>query len=538
MQSQSSPVQTYIDYLRRVCPSIDPATIAKVEQIASTTNWDEPTTGAELNNCAVVALIDAEQCEEVGDRQFFIELALEALNQGIALDGHPLCSAHLSLANTLLGMGRQTTNNYGLYSLLGHLNNIYNPELEIPAALVYLPIDRSKQISQGDQSEVAQLLQALHCDHGHAQAPIMFAEALWRSAFVFYSAFGLRLIRLAQQLTPTATHIMRQLGISSLVNNQAEGLYYLHQARALAPDAAVAIQSLYIAYLGFQQPAKASEWLAIGQRFYQANPDAPQWQWAKLPIDSPFTYVAVEPDLIMAIEPNFKSIVTMVLLAQGRWFEQEMEFWQDWLKPGMVVIDVGANAGVYTFAAAQQVGAEGQVLAVEPFADCVAYMHETCRINQLNWVKVLAGAASDRNGKIKFATQAASELNKVITDAQSNLQMVDNSNYQEVDCFTLDSLIEQEGLTQVDLLKIDAEGHELQVLQGSDRLLQEFAPVILYENIEASSSSNLPVAAYLRTHGYQLFHYQPFSRQVIPLGDRTDLQDFLNIIALPERLLA
>jgi FkbM family methyltransferase len=530
MQSLSSPAQTYINYLRRVCPSLEPDTIAKAQQIAEATNWDEPATGAEFNNSAVVALIESEQCQQVGDRQFYIEMALEALNQGIALDSYPLCKAHLSILHTMLGSGRQATNNYAMYALLDHLNSLYDPNNQLPTALIYLPADRTSR------GEFSQLDRALQCEHGNDQILIMLAEALWRSPLVFYSAYGLRLLRLAQQLTPTAAHINLQLGISSVVNNQVEGLYYLHRAQQLAPDLAAALQALYLTYLGFQQPAKAGYWLEIGKQFYRSTTETPEWQWTQLPLDSPYTYAAIEPGLIMAIEPHFKSIVTMVLLAQGQWFEQEMEFWQQWLRPGMVVIDVGANAGVYTFAAARQVGNTGRVLAVEPFADCVAYMRETCRINQIDWVKVCAGAASDRNGKIKFMTQAASELNKVITDEQNDAPNADS--YQEVDCFTLDHLIEQEGLSRVDFVKIDAEGHELQVLQGSDRLLQEFAPIILYENIESGSGSNLPVAAYLRDHGYQLFHYQPYSQQVVPLGDRTNLQEYLNIIALPARLLS
>ncbi|AFY71573.1 methyltransferase FkbM family [Thalassoporum mexicanum PCC 7367] len=529
MQS-SSPAQTYIDYLHRVCPLLNPETIAKAEQIASQTDWDEPVTGLELNNCAVVALIEAEQCEQVGDRQFFIEMALTALNEGIALDGYPLCSIHLSLLHTSLGVGRNATNNFAMYTLLNQLQDIYNPGLELPPALVYLPIDRPGSVA------ASQIKTALQVETGHDQALIMFAEAIWRSPLVFYSPYGLRLLRLAQQLTPAAAHLNLQLGISSMVNNQLEGLYALHRAQALAPDFAAAIQTLYLAYLGMQQLDKAKYWLAKGQQFYQANPKARQWQWASLPIDSTYTYAAIASDLVMAIEPSFKSIVTMVLLAQGRWFEQEMEFWQEWLKPGMVVIDVGANAGIYTFVAAQQVGASGKVLAVEPFADCIAYMQETCRLNQLEWVTVCAGAASDRNGTIKFMTQNASELNMVITEEQSNLE--GGGNYDQVDCFTLDHLVEQEGLTRVDFLKVDAEGHEMQVFQGSDRLLKEFAPIILYENIAGASGANLPVANYLRAQGYQLFYYQPFAMQLIPLGDRTDLAEFLNVIALPAKMIA
>jgi hypothetical protein len=93
--------------------------------------------------------------------------------------------------------------------------------------------------------------------------------------------------------------------------------------------------------------------------------------------------------------------------------------------------------------------------------------------------------------------------------------------------------MKQEKLTQVDFLKIDAEGHELQVLLGSDRLLTEFAPVIMYENISGNQGSNSPVANFLIANGYQLFRYQPYLQTLVAIESVDDLQGNLNIIAVP-----
>jgi FkbM family methyltransferase len=239
--------------------------------------------------------------------------------------------------------------------------------------------------------------------------------------------------------------------------------------------------------------------------------------------------------LKLAVEPSFRSIVTSVLLAEGDWFEAEMEFWRSQLQPGMMVIDVGANVGVYTFSAAQKVGATGRVLAVEPFSGCVRCMEETCRVNQLDWVEVCAGAASDRNGTIRLALQSASELNEVITDDSQPLKP---GTYEEVPCFTLDSLIEQESLSRVDWLKIDAEGHEMQVLKGCGRLLHDFKPGILYENIAGTKADNQPVAEFLIAQGYELFRYQPHVATLIKISSSEDFQRLLNIIAVPSDKVA
>jgi hypothetical protein len=84
-------------------------------------------------------------------------------------------------------------------------------------------------------------------------------------------------------------------------------------------------------------------------------------------------------------------------------------------------------------------------------------------------------------------------------------------------------------------LKIDAEGHELQVLKGSDRLLKEFSPIILYENIAGSQGSNLPVANFLTSIDYKLFKYQPYLQKLIPVNLEEGNLNNLNVIAISQK---
>jgi FkbM family methyltransferase len=307
----------------------------------------------------------------------------------------------------------------------------------------------------------------------------------------------------------------------------------LHHARQIKPAYAPVLQALYLGCRDAGNLSNADYWLNTAKNiFLEQGGNLAEWQWTRLDIDSEITYVSFDQDLVLAVEPSFRSIVTGVLVAQGDWFERELEFWRNGIQAGMTVIDVGANAGVYTFSAAKRVGESGLVLSVEPFSQCVNYLNETCRINQLDWVKVCAGAASDRNGKAKLSLSSASELNELISE--DDAQARNASSFEEVECFTLDSLIEKYEVSRVDFLKIDAEGHELQVLKGGDRLLTEFAPIILYENIAGTQGSNLPVADYLRSIGYQLFCYQPYLQNLLPVDISSDFQGGLNIIALPQ----
>jgi len=523
MELRDALCDRYLEYIFSHYPDIDAGILSSVETIFESTNWDNPETSLDWNNLAVIDLIEAEQSEDLEVRTNLIQTAIQKLEKGYSLDQNPHCAAHYVLLQNILGENKKAIQ-LALNTTLSTLQPFYEG---ISPTLIYLPLSNQNLL------EFELILSA---ENGYDQALMLLAEALRRSQFVFYNASGIRFLRLANQLFADSPTVCLMLGIAELISSQVEGIIHLHHARRLALDYAPILQALYLGYRGLGDLNTAKYWLEASHDIcLHQKSDAAEWQWIKLAVDSAITYVAFDEDLVLAVEPNFRSIVTSVLVAQGGWFEREIEFWRNVTQSGMTVIDVGANAGVYTFSAARRVGSTGLVLAIEPFSKCVTYLNETCRVNHLDWVKVCAGAASDRNGTAKLSLSSASELNELISEEEG--QTRDASSFEEVECFTLDSLIEKYGVSRVDFLKIDAEGHELQVLKGSDRILTEFAPIILYENIAGSQGSNLPVADFLRKIGYQLFRYQPYLRRLIPVDLNSDFQDTLNVIALPQQRL-
>jgi FkbM family methyltransferase len=526
METSFAAADSYWKYIETTGSTLDSDVLSRLATSLEGTDWDNPTSATELNNCAVVALVEAEQCEDLSMRELYLEMALEALNNGVKLHEHPLCAAHLALVLAMTGEMEQAIET-AFTTFVKTLQPSYVNDNPIPPGIVYLP--RSTAFTDSRYEELTQILQS---ENGYTQSLLLLSKVLCSSQLVFYNSTGLRFLHLAAQLFPSSLNLNLKLGISSLVNSQWEGILYLHHARTLASDSATILQTLYLAYRDLQQIQVADFWLNVGRDISKNNQHSLDWKWVNLEASSLITYVPFEVQILLAVEPSLRSLVTSVLIAEGDWFEKEMEFWRSWLKPGMTVIDVGANVGVYTFSAALQVGAEGCVLAVEPFSGCVRCLQETCRINQLSWVKVCAGAASDRNGKVRLSLHTASELNEVVSsDAEETMKP---GTFEEVACFTLDSLIERESVSQVDFLKIDAEGHEIKVLEGSDRILKEFSPTILYENIAGRKGSNIAVADFLKSRGYQLFRYQPYLKQLIPLNSTNDLQGRLNIIAFTQ----
>lgn len=514
----NSMFNIYQQYLRTHFSTINSVSLPFFKS-AQNTDWENPTTAIELNNFAVIQIIEAENNADPHLRQFNLDLAIEALQMGINQENHPLCFAHLAIVKSLLG---ETNYSHNLeYSkILELLPKIFTQEENLPSGLVYLPISlRNKSQNRENLQKIIAL------ENGYLQAFYLLAADLGQSQMVFYNPLSLRFLDLVNQIIPDSVNIKLNLGVSNLFNQKMEGLLCLHQAHNLDADNSQIIQALYLAYRDLKKEKLSQDYYQLGKLYHQQNVNNYQWKWADLSPENPWTYVVFD-SLLMAVEASFRSIVTAVLLTQEDWFEREMELWREEIQPNMIVIDVGANVGVYTFSAAQRVGANGKVIAVEPFFGCVECLQETRRFNQLDWVTICAGAAGETNKTVKLSLNAASELNEVIKDNSTV-----KGNYQEVECFTLDSLVEKYNLSTVNWLKLDAEGNEMQVLQGSGRILADFKPNILYENIAGSQGANTAVAEFLLSIGYKLFYYQPFVKQLIELQSLDELVGKLNIIA-------
>ncbi len=516
----------YFAYLTHLDIELPTEVQTQLESTLARTNWEDPSSGEDWNNVGVAALIQAAIADDEAMRAVYIELAFEAFQSGA--EQHPLCTAHWAVLCILTG-DRSTAKKMAFQQILQLQNQIDAGAATVPIGLLYLP--GGWYTRPVDRKGLVETL------YGHAngaeQAYCWLGQIISKTEFVFYNPNAARSQAIASHVNPTVPVNLLQAGLASLMRQQIEGFLLLHQAHRLAPADLTLLQSLYIAYKDLGDEAIAQQYRQKALAIHTAQPQA-SGRWTALNVQAEFTYIPFDQQLTLAVQPSLKSIVTSVLLASGDWFESEMELWRSWLKPGMTVIDVGANAGVYTFSAATRVGASGKVIAIEPFPACVSYLKETCRVNQLDWVQVYGAAASDRTGTIRLAVQGASELNEVVADDVE----VASGQVVEVPCLTLDSLIETESLTSVDFLKLDAEGHELNVLQGARQLLKTFAPVILYENIAGAQGSNLEVAEFLVQQGYELNIYQPYLKQLVPLNSLAELGGQLNIVATPKAAIA
>jgi len=166
--------------------------------------------------------------------------------------------------------------------------------------------------------------------------------------------------------------------------------------------------------------------------------------------------------------------------------EPEYAMLHDWLAPGDVVIDVGANIGQYTRRMAECVGDRGSVIAFEPMQQTFRLL--TANVGDLAHVTLLKLAASN------VAREVSMDL-PVFDSGLANYYRasISEQGTYRVRAVPLDSL----ALNRLSLMKIDAEGHELEVLQGAQGMLTRFRPRLIVE-------ASLPAESFLRDMGYTI----------------------------------
>jgi FkbM family methyltransferase len=130
-------------------------------------------------------------------------------------------------------------------------------------------------------------------------------------------------------------------------------------------------------------------------------------------------------------------------------------------KEGDVVVDVGAHIGRYTIIASKQVGPNGKVIAIEADPSNFEMLNRNIELNRLANVTTLNYAAFSKEAKIKLYLPGRDIFTKYNTIMSNWVWVKPEDRFVEVDGNTLDNLLQQIGLRQVNWIKIDVEGAEL-----------------------------------------------------------------------------
>lgn len=171
---------------------------------------------------------------------------------------------------------------------------------------------------------------------------------------------------------------------------------------------------------------------------------------------------------------------------------------------GGIVIEAGSNMGVHTIPLAQFLATQGRsMLAFEPQQVIFQQLSANLALNGLMNATALPYACSAQPGTLRFEEPNYTQPGNFGGTALTASATVTHRT-RTVACFPLDEVVATHFPAQpVALIKIDVEGHELQVLQGAQSILNRHHPILYLENDRVEHSEAL--IRWLFTQNYRLW---------------------------------
>ncbi len=144
------------------------------------------------------------------------------------------------------------------------------------------------------------------------------------------------------------------------------------------------------------------------------------------------------------------------------------------LRPGMGVLDIGANIGYFTMLGAALVGPSGHVLAIEPNGRNVRLLEASRRANGFAHVTVAQLAAGAETGVLVLHRSHSNG-----TTSPPGAELAALLGAETVGCVRPDALVP--AARRIDLIKVDVEGAEYLALSGCAEIIRRDRPVIISE---------------------------------------------------------
>jgi FkbM family methyltransferase len=211
------------------------------------------------------------------------------------------------------------------------------------------------------------------------------------------------------------------------------------------------------------------------------------------------------------------------------WEKVSINLWIQLCKDSSVILDIGANTGVYALVA-KTINPDAKVFAFEPVNRVFDKLKQNIKLNSYDIV-MIEKAVSDKSGTaVIFDTNAEHTLSVTV-----NRNMVDSELVAietKIQTIRLDDFIREYDLNIVDLIKIDVETHEPEVLQGFSEYLSIFKPTLLIEILDEEVA--LKVQNLVDGLGYLYFNIDEENgiRQV----DKVTKSDYYNYLFCNEKV--
>jgi len=171
----------------------------------------------------------------------------------------------------------------------------------------------------------------------------------------------------------------------------------------------------------------------------------------------------------------------------GSWEKESLKIWALLSKQSDVIIDIGSNTGIYSLLAAAN-NHKAKIIAIEPVPLNYNILKQNIKVNKSK-IKSVKIAISNTSGKavmhmLKNHINYMTSVNKNRYAEHPEIQNNIETQIITIKIEPFNYIIDKYKLTTLDLIKLDVEGHEIEVLQSMMPYIQQSKPCVLIEIID------------------------------------------------------
>ena len=185
--------------------------------------------------------------------------------------------------------------------------------------------------------------------------------------------------------------------------------------------------------------------------------------------------IRTKDHLFLVLEKD--TFINECLEKYGHWEKPTMDICRSYLKSDSYVIEVGAHIGSHTVMLSD-ICKDGVVYSFELQKLIFQLLNANLLLNTCKNVYTYMEAASDENKIESIGEIDYQNMNK-FNSGLGSLNAVRQYQGYPINIISLDNKFSE--IKKLDLIKIDAEGHEVPILKGAKELIKKFKPLILTE---------------------------------------------------------
>lgn len=212
------------------------------------------------------------------------------------------------------------------------------------------------------------------------------------------------------------------------------------------------------------------------------------------------------------------------------WEKKSISLWKELVKNSNVIFDIGANTGLYGLVA-KSINSSSKIYSFEPLPGVYKFLEKNIQENLFDINSYELGL-SNYNGKAKVYLREGTDFAYSVTVNKKTI-FDKNAHELEIEVMRLDSFIEQNNITAIDLIKLDVETHEVEVLNGMGRYLNEFKPTFIIEVLNAEIAEKL--ALIFDGIGYLYFNIDDKNNSIQKVDEITK-SDHWNFLLCNEKI--